>query len=50
VTIQIGAQMRGDVLHNPGLGYALAFGMVIVMAISIGLYTWLQRLSERWLR
>jgi putative spermidine/putrescine transport system permease protein len=50
VTIQIGAQMRGDVLHNPGLGYALALGMVIVMAVSIGLYTWLQRRSERWLR
>lgn len=50
VTIQIGAQIRGDVLHNPGLGYAMALGMVAVMAVSIGLYTWLQRLSERWLR
>ena len=50
VTIQIGAQMRGDVLHNVGLGYALGFGMVVVMAVSIGLYTWLQRRSERWLR
>jgi putative spermidine/putrescine transport system permease protein len=50
VTIQIGAQMRGDVLHNPGLGYAMALGMVAVMAVSIGLYTWLQRRSERWLR
>jgi putative spermidine/putrescine transport system permease protein len=50
VTIQIGAQIRGDVLHNPGLGYAMALGMVVVMAVSIGLYTWLQRLSERWLR
>jgi len=50
ITIQIGAQMRGDVLHNPGLGYAMALGMVVVMAVSIGLYTWLQRLSERWLR
>ena len=28
VTIQIGAQIRGDVLHNPGLGYAMAMGMV----------------------
>lgn len=50
VTIQIGAQMRGDVLNNPGLGYAMALGMVVVMAISIGLYTVLQRRSERWLR
>ncbi len=50
VTIQIGAQIRGDVLRNPGLGYAMAFGMVLVMAISIALYTMLQRRSERWLR
>jgi putative spermidine/putrescine transport system permease protein len=50
VTIQIGAQIRGDVLNNPGLGYAMALGMVVVMAVSITLYTWLQRRSERWLR
>ena len=50
VTILIGAQMRGDVLHNPNLGYALALGMVVIMAFSITLYTWLQRRTERWLR
>ena len=50
VTIQIGAQIRGDVLHNPGLGYAMAMGMVIIMAISLAAYSWLQKLSERWLR
>jgi len=50
VTIQIGAQIRGDVLHNQNLGYALALGMVIIMAISISGYTYLQRMSEKWLR
>jgi len=50
VTIQIGAQIRGDVLHNPGLGYALAMGMVFIMAISLAGYSWLQKISERWLR
>jgi putative spermidine/putrescine transport system permease protein len=50
VTIVIGAQIRGDVLNNPGLGYALALGMVVVMAISIAGYSWLQRRTERWLR
>jgi putative spermidine/putrescine transport system permease protein len=50
VTIVIGAQIRGDVLHNPGLGYAMAMGMVVIMAISILIYTWLQRRAERWLR
>ena len=50
VTILIGIQMRGDVLRDPGLGYALAVGMVVVMAVSISAYTLLQRRSERWLR
>ena len=50
VTIQIGAQIRGDVLHNPGLGYAMAMGMVLIMAVSLAAYSWLQKLSERWLR
>lgn len=50
VTIVIGAQIRGDVLNNPGLGYALALGMVVIMALSIGLYTLLQRRTARWLR
>ncbi len=50
VTIQLGAQIRGDVLNNPGLGYAMALGMIVVMAISITLYTVLQRRAARWLR
>jgi putative spermidine/putrescine transport system permease protein len=50
VPVVIGAQISGDVLHNPGLGYALAMGMVVIMAISIAIYTLLQRRSERWLR
>ncbi len=49
-TIAIGRQIRGDVLHNPGLGYAMAMGMVIIMSVVIAAYTWLQRRSERWLR
>lgn len=50
ITIQIGAQMRGDVLRNPNLGYAMALGMVAVMAVTIIGYSWLQRISERWLK
>lgn len=49
-TLLIGQQISGDVLHNPGLGYAVAMGMVIIMALSIGIYSILQRRSERWLR
>lgn len=50
VTIQIGAQIRGDVLYNPGLGYAMAVGMVVIMAISLAGYSWLQAKTERWLK
>jgi putative spermidine/putrescine transport system permease protein len=50
VTLVISSQIRGDVLHNPGLGYAMAMGMVVIMAVSILLYTLLQRRAERWLR
>lgn len=48
-TILIGQQISGDVLQNPGLGYAVAMGMVGVMAVSIAVYSVLQRRSERWL-
>lgn len=44
------AQIRGDVLHNPNLGYALAFGMILITGLSNGLYIWLRARSERWLR
>jgi putative spermidine/putrescine transport system permease protein len=49
-TLLIGQQISGDVLHNPGLGYAVAMGMVIIMGFSILIYSILQRRSERWLR
>lgn len=49
-TLLIGQQISGDVLHNPGLGYAVAMGMVIIMGLSILIYSILQRRSERWLR
>ncbi|HRQ22923.1 MAG TPA: ABC transporter permease subunit [Anaerolineales bacterium] len=50
VTIQIGAQIRGDVLYNPGLGYAMAVGMVFIMAVSLTGYSLLQAKTERWLK
>lgn len=50
ITIQIGIQIAGNVLYNPNLGYALALGMIVIMAVSISLYSWLQRLTARWLQ
>ena len=44
------AQIRGDVLGNPNLGYALALGMIVVTAIANALYIWLRARSERWLK
>ncbi len=50
VTILIGAQLSSDALANPGLGNALAFGMIVIMTLTIGLYTWMRRRSERWMQ
>jgi putative spermidine/putrescine transport system permease protein len=50
VPILIGAQMQGDVLFNPGLGNALALGMVFIMSISMIGYISLQRRAARWLQ
>lgn len=49
ITIVVGSQIKGDILYNPGLGYALAVGMVIVMAVMMSIYYFLRRRSERWL-
>ena len=50
VPILLYAQIRGDVLHNPNLGYALALGMIVITAASNLAYIWLRRRSERWMR
>jgi len=50
ITLQISSQISGDVFQSPGVGYTLALGMIVIMALSIGLYSLLQRRTERWLR
>jgi putative spermidine/putrescine transport system permease protein len=50
VTILLYAQIRGDVLHNQNLGYALALGMIIITGLSNAGYIWLRARSERWRR
>jgi putative spermidine/putrescine transport system permease protein len=47
VTILLYAQIRGDVLHNQNLGYALALGMIVVTGVSNGGYIWLRARAER---
>ncbi len=50
VPIKLFAQIRGDVLGNPNLGYALAFGMILITAAANTLYIWLRVRAERWLK
>lgn len=50
VPILLFAQIRGDVLGNPHLGYALAFGMIVITGIANAIYIWLRARSERWLK
>lgn len=50
VPILLYAQIRGDVLHNPHLGYALAFGMIFITGVANIFYIWFRSRSERWLR
>lgn len=47
VPILLYAQIRGDVLHNPNLGYALALGMIVITGVSNAAYMWLRSRSER---
>ncbi len=50
VPIKLFAQIRGDVLGNPNLGYALAFGMILITAAANAVYITLRIRSERWLK
>jgi putative spermidine/putrescine transport system permease protein len=50
VTVVLYAQIRGDVLHNENLGYALALGMILVTGLSNFAYVWLSGRSRRVLR
>ena len=50
VPILLYAQIRGDVLHDPNLGYALALGMLLITGFSNLAYILLRARSERWLK
>lgn len=50
VPILLFAQIRGDVLQDPHLGYALAFGMIVITGVANGLYIWMRTRSERWIK
>lgn len=50
VPILLFSQIRGDVFHDPNLGYALALGMVVITGVSNIAYIMLRARGERWLK
>ena len=50
VPILLYAQIRGDVLHNANLGYAIAFGMIVITGLANVFFIWFRTRSERWLK
>jgi putative spermidine/putrescine transport system permease protein len=50
VPILLYAQIRGDVLHDQGLGAALALGMVLITGVANVIYLVFRARAERWLK
>jgi putative spermidine/putrescine transport system permease protein len=50
ITIQLFNEIRGDVLHDEHLGFAVALGMIVITGVSNGLYIWLRERGERWVK
>jgi putative spermidine/putrescine transport system permease protein len=43
-------QIRGDVLQDPQLGYAIAFAMIVVTGLTNFVYIMMRARSERWIK
>ena len=50
VPILLYAQIRGDALQNPGLGAALALGMILITACANIIYLVIAARAERWMK
>ena len=50
VPIMLFAQIRGDVLQDPPLGYAMAFGMIVITGLANLAYVVMRARAERWMR
>lgn len=50
VPITLFSQIRGDVLGNPQLGFALAFGMILITGVANVIYIVLRTRAERWIK
>ncbi|GAB4212773.1 MAG: ABC transporter permease subunit [Synechococcales cyanobacterium] len=50
VTVVVANQFRTDTFADPGLGYALAASMIVVIGLTILVYIYSRRLAEQWRR
>lgn len=50
IPIILFAQIRGDVLQDPHLGYALAFAMIVITGLANLIYILLRVRAERWVK
>ncbi|WP_193334900.1 ABC transporter permease [Devosia beringensis] len=50
VPVLLYAQIRGDALQNPGLGAALALGMIVITATANIIYLFIAARAERWMK
>ena len=48
IPIMLFAQIRGDVLQDPHLGYAIAFAMIVITGVANLIYIVLRSRAERW--
>lgn len=48
--LKIGEFLQGNVLSDPHQGYAVAFGMIVVIAAAMAVYFLLERRASRWRR
>ncbi|QQR39815.1 ABC transporter permease [Devosia rhizoryzae] len=50
VTVLLYNQIRGDALQNPGLGAALALGMIVITSLANIIYLVVAARAERWMK
>jgi putative spermidine/putrescine transport system permease protein len=50
VTVLLYNQIRGDALQNPGLGAALAIGMIVITSLANVIYLAVAGRAERWMK
>jgi putative spermidine/putrescine transport system permease protein len=50
VTVLLYNQIRGDALQNPGLGAALALGMIVITSLANVIYLIVASRAERWMK